>query len=223
MSADRCLLVFSKPPRPGRVKTRLIGDLSPEQAAELHAAFFADLTGRLAAGDFRLRVAWALDSGEAVPASPFAGVRQRGETLGDRLYGALAEASRDHPLVAAVGSDHPDLAVERVDEAFARLEAGSPVVLGPAADGGYYLIGARAEALDPEMFAGIEWSTSEVLEETLKRCRRLGLEASLLPTEGDVDTPDDLRRLALRLARGGACCPRTRGLLESWDRLPAAT
>lgn len=222
MSDSRCLIVFTKPPLPGRVKTRLIGDLSPSQAAELHAAFFEDLTVRLSVGDFLLRVAWALEPGEELPVSPFDGIRQEGRDLGDRLHAALSETARRHSLVAAVGSDHPDLALERVHRAFERLEAGSPVVIGPASDGGYYLIGFRAEALRREIFTGIEWSTAGVLEGTLERCRELGLDASLLPAADDIDTPEDLGRLARTLASDSTGCPRTRRLLESWNRLPAA-
>src|SRR5688500_5580588 len=101
-----CLLLFTKPAVPGRVKTRLIGALTATQAAELHAAFLADLLARLRhATTFDLRLAWAVDEGEPLPPSPFPAVRQEGAGLGERLYRALAAAAHDYPLVAAVGSD----------------------------------------------------------------------------------------------------------------------
>lgn len=217
----RRLLLFTKPAQAGRVKTRLIGDLTPGEAAELHAAFLADLLARLREGDFELCLAWALEPGEEVPPGPVPGVRQRGEDLGERLYLALAEAGEEAAVVAALGSDHPTLPLPIVHRAFAAVEAGADVALGPAEDGGYYLIALRAEAVTRRLFEGIEWSTERVLPETLSRCRELGLAVEMLPPASDVDTPEDLRRLAARMAAGDLGCPRTRGLLEAWRRLPA--
>jgi uncharacterized protein len=220
--SQRRLLLFTKPARAGRVKTRLIGDLTPAEAAELHAAFVDDLVARLARGSFELRLAWALDPGEAIPEAAVPGVRQSGAGLGERLYRALADAAAEAPFVAALGSDHPTLPLDLVHLAFARLEAGAPVVLGPAEDGGYYLIALAAAALSPLLFADVDWSTDRVFPQTLARCRELGLEPALLPRAADVDTPADLRRLAAQLATGDLGCPRTRALLAAWRRLPAA-
>jgi len=266
----RCLLLFTKPARAGRVKTRLTGEgggrLSPQQAARLHAAFLGDLVERLlpatvAAPDggaapigaeMRLRLAWALDGGaidddpsplpdlaaEVARAGSAAGplavppgatvdaVAQRGADLGERLYQALHAAAVEHPGgVAAVGSDHPALPVPRVRQAFAAL-ADHDVVLGPAEDGGYYLIALRAGAVHRELFDGIAWSTGTVLAATEERCRRRGLSLARLPVELDVDEPADLDRLAAALAApspGAATdCPRTRQLLAAWGRLPTA-
>lgn len=218
---DACLLLFTKPARPGRVKTRLVGALSAAQAAALHEAFLGDLCERLAAAPtFALRLAWALDEGEELPASPLPATRQRGRDLGERLFDALAAAAADHPLVAAVGSDHPELTRARVDEAFAALATGAEVAVGPASDGGYYLIALRREALSPRLFADVPWSTGEVLPRTLDRCAELGLAVALLPEESDVDTPADLERLVASLRAGGVPpCPRTEALLEAWAML----
>lgn len=211
--------MFTKPAEPGRVKTRLIGDLNPQQAAELHAAFLDDLVARLAGGEYELRIAWALREGEAMPRRTEPGVRQQGGDLGERLHRALADAAVEHPGVAAVGSDHPDLPRASVERAFAALGR-RDVALGPAPDGGYYLIALRAAAVEPRLFEGLPWSTPQLLDRTLERCRELGLEVELLPAASDVDTPADLRRLAERLAADPRSCPRTRALLEAWGRLP---
>jgi rSAM/selenodomain-associated transferase 1 len=221
VSASRRLLLFTKPAREGRVKTRLIGDLTAAQAAALHAAFLADLLDRLGAGEFELRLAWALEPGEEIPAGPVPGLRQEGEGLGERLYRALAVAAAeaadagDAGVVMALGSDHPTLPLALVHRAFERAEAGADVVLGPAEDGGYYLIALRAGALAPRLFEGIAWSTDGVLPATLDRCRELGLAVELLPEAADVDTPEDLRRLAAGMAAGDLGCPRTRALLAT--------
>lgn len=223
-------MLFTKPARAGRVKTRLIGDLTAGQAAELHAAFLADLLARLDGGRFELWVAWALepdDTDEAVPAPPAPAIRalrQEGADLGERLHRALAEASRDGAAVAALGSDHPTLPQALVERAFDRVEAGADAVVGPAEDGGYYLIALAPRAVVPELFAGIAWSTDRVLAATLDRCRALGLAVELLPTACDVDTPADLARLAGAMAEdtgGDLGCPATRGLLAAWGLLPA--
>ncbi|MEO6195988.1 MAG: TIGR04282 family arsenosugar biosynthesis glycosyltransferase [Thermoanaerobaculia bacterium] len=215
---SRILLLFTKPAREGRVKTRLIGDLTAAEAAALHAAFLEDLLDRLRAGEFELRIAWALEAGEAmpqIPAGPWSGLRQEGDDLGGRLYRALHDAAAGAGAVAALGSDHPTLPLERVHRAFETIESGADVVLGPAEDGGYYLIALRAGAVTPRLFAEIAWSTDQVLAATLDRCRELGLTVELLPAASDVDTPEDLRRLAARMAEDDLGCPRTRALLGS--------
>ncbi len=218
MASDRCLVLFTKPAVPGRVKTRLIGELTAEQAASLHAAFIDDLVERLRAGRFELRIAWALEPDAPLPPAPVPALRQQGANLGERLYRGLRAVAAAGSTVAAVGGDHPDLPIEPIEEAFARVEAGEPVVLGPAEDGGYYLIALAAESLRPELFERIDWSTPAVLEQTLARCRALGHEPSLLAPWADVDRPADLVRLSAAIAAGDGC-PRTRGLLASWGRL----
>lgn len=231
LRARRHLLLFTKPARAGRVKTRLVGDLSAAQAAELHEAFLMDLVDRLRSGAFGLTLAWALDEGEEIPlapaagAAPLPGLRQQGADLGERLFAALAgageseeteKAEREIEVVMALGSDHPTLPVERVEDAFGRVEAGADVVLGPAEDGGYYLIALRRGAVSRRLFADIPWSTEGVMAATVERCREADLRLEVLPMAADVDTPADLRRLAAEMATGDLGCPRTRTLLVAW-------
>lgn len=211
------LFLFTKPAVPGRCKTRLIGELTAEEAADLHAAFRDDVAERLARGSFLFMVAWALDNDESLPPSGVPGERQRGDDLGERLYNALAGA----PAGAAgvVGSDHPELALETVEKAFQHLANGTDLVLGPAADGGYYLVAVRTEKLHRELFEGIPWSTEKVFDETMRRADKLGLRTELLPVGHDVDHPEDLERLVERLRDSPRRCPRTRRLLSAWGRL----
>ncbi|HVS65701.1 MAG TPA: TIGR04282 family arsenosugar biosynthesis glycosyltransferase [Thermoanaerobaculia bacterium] len=217
-----CLVVFTKPAVPGRVKTRLVGPLSEGQAAELHAAFLGDLSARLAAATWTLWTAWDLDEGEApatelVPVPVARAVRQQGADLGERLFRVLRLAADEgFDPVAAVGSDHPTFPLTRLDECSRAFAAGADVVIGPAADGGYYLLACRRRSLDPGLFTGIDWSTDRVLEQTLERCAGARLRVELLATGRDVDTPDDLRRLAAELAARPGQCPRTEGLLAQW-------
>ena len=222
----RRLVLYTKPAVPGRVKTRLLPALgSEEEAAALHRAFLDDVAGRLlaaeAAGAFELWSAWALEAGEAVPAGPGRAFRQEGGDLGERLFRGLSRAAVGAgagraDAVAALGSDHPTVRVETVTEAFDRVAAGAEVALGPSRDGGYYLIALAAPAIAPGLFEGIDWSTDRVRAQTLERAAALGLRVELLPEGEDVDTPDDLQRLADALIERpelAALCPRTAELL----------
>ena len=215
-----CLLMFTKQAHPGQVKTRLIGELTAVQAAQLHAAFLEDLTERLSQGRFELRLAWALELGEPLPESSNVGLRQVGADLGERLFAGLEQIAGTFSSVAAIGSDHPEIPLSLVHQAFDKLASGTDVVLGPADDGGYYLIGLDRRVLTPEIFRNIPWSSSGVLEATLERCRELDLDVELLPVGYDVDTPSDLVRLSTSLEMNPDLeCPRTREVLRAWGRL----
>jgi rSAM/selenodomain-associated transferase 1 len=215
---DACAL-FAKPPEAGRVKTRLVGPITGHQAAELYRAFLGDLIAELRCSSFALHLAWALEWGEGVPEEPAlaaAPLVQAGGSLGGRLHGALScLAGMGHERVAAIGSDHPELRAARVEEAFAALDR-HDVAIGPALDGGYYLIAARAASLHARLFEDVDWSTDRVLAQTLDRCRELGLSWSLLPPAADVDTPADLEALARRLRGDAGRCPRTEAVLQAW-------
>lgn len=219
--ASRSLLLFTKPAMPGRVKTRLVGALSAVEAARLHRAFLDDLLERFGDGPADLRVFWSLESGEAVPSEPASGHRQEGADLGERMARAIA-ACADATSVVVIGSDHPDLAAERVAQAFEELDRGADVVFGPATDGGYYLVAVRPSRLRPEIFLGIPWSTERVLAASLARCRELGLVVATLEPGDDVDRPEDLPRLAERLARAPGLAPRTWAELERLGLTPTA-
>jgi rSAM/selenodomain-associated transferase 1 len=116
--------------------------------------------------------------------------------LGARMAAAIARAhGRGAGKVVVIGTDCPDLTADTVEEAFARLDT-ADVVLGPALDGGYYLVGVRRPT--PEIFAGVPWSAADTLAVTLERARAAGLSVALLAPLRDVDTAADWAAWQLR-------------------------
>ncbi len=99
-----------------------------------------------------------------------------------------------------IGSDFPDLTAEVIEQAFQNLGNGQDAVVGPAFDGGYYLIGFRSAAFDPGVFKEMPWGESTVCKKTLSRLHARGYRTSLAPTWHDIDTEDDLAALQARHA-----------------------
>jgi hypothetical protein len=215
--AERALLLFAKPAVAGRVKSRLVGGrVSAAGAAALQAAFLSDLVGRFSGGPWRLVPCWGLAPEEAIPPWPAGGVRQADGDLGARLHAAFRSVAPGARFAAAIGSDLPDLPLDAVRAAFAALERGSDLALGPAEDGGYYLIALRPAAAPARLFESIPWGGPRVLAATLACAAVLGLETALLPRARDVDTAADLDALAARLAAAPhSICPATRAALAA--------
>jgi rSAM/selenodomain-associated transferase 1 len=196
---DARLLVFAKAPVPGQVKTRLAGTLGPRGAAELYKRLLRRtlaiaVTARLCPVD--LWCAPDARHGCFAVCRRDCGVRLRRQgdgDLGRRMNHALSRALANHPYAVLIGGDCVSLGAAELRQAFARLATGTAAVLGPAADGGYLLVGLRRPA--PALFRGIAWSTPAVLEATRRRLRRAGLVWAELPAGWDVDSPADLRRL----------------------------
>lgn len=196
------LLIFTRYPEPGRSKTRLIPFLGAEGAAQLHRQMAAhtlhqarslteeiseplEITVWFTGGDFALMKTW-LGSGITYQMQP-AG------DLGHRLLSALEHHFQHnaHPALV-IGSDCPALTVPILIQALDAL-ADHDLVLGPAEDGGYYLIGMKE--VIPRLFANISWSSEQVLGESLAIAQQLGLSTALLPQLTDIDRPADLHRL----------------------------
>ncbi|HAZ07814.1 MAG TPA: glycosyltransferase [Elusimicrobia bacterium] len=194
------IMVFVKAPIPGRVKTRLSPPLSPTQAATLYIAFVKDtLEAARDAANSSVDIFYDPSADfpdlrwiESAPLLPF--FPQKGGDLGMRLDHACNETlSRGAGKAVAIGSDTPHIEPAVIERAFSSLDR-ADMILGPAADGGYYLIGLK----EPHdfLFQGISWSTVNVLRQTLERAKQRGLKVVMLPTLFDVDTISDLRELA---------------------------
>jgi uncharacterized protein len=197
---DACLIIFTRYPEPGKVKTRLIPALGADGAMALHQRMAAHTLAQARAfraqqpcqievwfvgGNTALMQAWL---GEDVTFQP-----QPEGDLGDRMRLAFQAAFRKgYTAVTLVGTDCPELSALLIQQSFEALQH-QALTLGPAADGGYYLIGLQY--LIPELFAGIAWSTADVLQSTLKIADRLTLSPFLLPILRDIDVPEDLDHL----------------------------
>ena len=186
------VIVFSRAPVPGRVKTRIAASLGAWRAARLHLRLtrVALRTAHAAAcGPVELHVT---ARHRAFPRNEKK-ILQRGNNLGERMYRALHR----HKMAILIGSDCPELRAADLRAAARRLRAGYRVVIAPAADGGYSLIAARRPP--SALFEGISWGGAEVFAETARRLR--GLRWSMLRTLWDVDRPADLERLRALLFR----------------------
>lgn len=194
------LILFTKAPEPGATKTRLIPALGQEGAAELHKRMCKHMVDTVCDGTpYSIELQCHPNTQHVFFTNilrqhpRMALTRQQGSHLGERMAAALQHALAQYRHAIIIGTDVPALTTAYLQDAFARLEAGTDVVIGPAEDGGYVLIGLSI--FRPELFSGIDWGTGLVLQQTLDRTHEAGMSAALLPALWDVDTPDDLDRI----------------------------
>jgi uncharacterized protein len=192
------LIIFTRYPEPGKTKTRLIPALGAEKAALLHRQMTEHTLAHVkrlqaqrsvrveigfAGGDSNLMMEWLGDD--------LIYTAQGEGDLGTRMARSLATTLRDRADYAVIiGTDCPGLNAELLAEAFDQLHWAYDLVLGPAVDGGYYLLGLRR--FIPELFVGVEWGSSAVLSQTMAIAKRLNLSVAYLPQLPDVDRPEDL-------------------------------
>jgi rSAM/selenodomain-associated transferase 1 len=191
------IVIFVKYPAPGKVKTRLGAQIGYRLAADLYHLFIDQTLeiARRAEAD-NIYIAYEpkerSDDFEKLVPDGFNCFPQHGQDLGQRMLNAFEYVlNQNSNKVIILGSDSPTLPVHIVKDAFTRLAA-FDLVLGPAEDGGYYLIGVKRPYQG--IFDNIEWSSPSVLQNTLERASELGIHYSLLPQWYDVDTLADLRR-----------------------------
>ncbi|MBD2490264.1 TIGR04282 family arsenosugar biosynthesis glycosyltransferase [Aulosira sp. FACHB-615] len=191
------LIIFTRYPEPGKTKTRLIPALGSVGAAhlqqqmteytllqvgELQKTIGVSVEVRFAGGGLELMQDWL--GGELLYASQGEG------DLGTRMARSLVDSFRKNAeYIIIIGSDCPGVTSQILATAFQELQT-VDLVLGPAIDGGYYLIGVRR--FIPELFANIDWGTSQVLQQTVDIAADLGVSSIYLPTLADVDRPEDL-------------------------------
>lgn len=193
-----CILLFSRVPQVGKVKTRLIPALGAEGACKLHEQLLQQKLQLLQQQTLCAAELWldegGLDTEGSHPLLDAVTLPihiQQGQDLGERLSHATASALQRYQRVLIIGTDCPELDETYLAQALAGLRFGMQVVLGPALDGGYVLIGLAGKFL--QIYSDISWGTEQVLEQTLMKVRDAGLSYVLLRPLQDIDRPADLR------------------------------
>jgi rSAM/selenodomain-associated transferase 1 len=221
------ILIMTKVPQPGVVKTRLRPFLSDEQCAELSRCFLADTVAKALSVTTNVIVAYSAigDEGlilDLVPESTTC-IKQNGRDLGERMVSAINfAASNGCGPIIVIGTDSPTLPPDMLVTALQRLaEPATELVLGGTEDGGYYLIGLKQNI--PAIFQGIPWSSDKVYSTTLERAAQAGLTGIVeLPKCYDIDTPDDLISLHQEFLKNGGShtvAPETAGWLKTNEYL----
>jgi rSAM/selenodomain-associated transferase 1 len=193
------LLVFTRAPRAGQVKTRLIPQLGAQGAADFQARLIHRCLHTVTRAGLCPVELWCTPSCH----DPFFqncqeryGVElydQAQGDLGERMHEALASALAHAESAVLIGTDIPSIGAADVEAGFQALQQGKDAVLGPSRDGGYYLIGLKHA--NRRVFERIPWGTSMVFRETVSRLLQLGMDWRRLREQADVDTPDDYQRL----------------------------
>jgi rSAM/selenodomain-associated transferase 1 len=207
---------MAREPIPGRVKTRLLPQLSPPEAAHLHALMVEHVCAVVCSSAPGISQLWVDGNPDAALFNRCRelGITevlvQQGADLGQRMAHVCQQALKSHAGVILVGSDSPAIDEAYLASAICALEH-ADVTIGPALDGGYVLLGMRR--FRAELFAGVHWGEDTVLAETLARVEELGWSCQLLEPLPDIDRPADLRflpdtiRAALHSAAGRGAQP----------------
>jgi len=193
------IIVFSKAPIAGEVKTRMIPKLGAAGASELHHRLLQHTLQMCHQADIATIDLYCSPNTEhpifqqlqqqyALNLHP-----QQGENLGQRMYHAMAMALQTSSRIILIGSDCPWLTAEHLQTAFDALNSPIQLAIAPAVDGGYVLIAANA--ICPEIFQNIQWSTSRVYPQTQDAIKHIGWQYNELTTLYDLDTADDLKQL----------------------------
>ena len=198
----KAVICFTRVPKPGVTKTRLLPILTGDQCARLHTAFLKDLASVYENVAADLYVAYTADPDWEVLKPIFPRARgffpQEGADLGEKMYRAIERVlERGYEAGVLTGADLPLMKESHLEAGFAALD-GADVAIGPTSDGGYYLIGMKAP--HEEIFRVSGYGGATALENTLTAGQQAVLEIALTLPCDDVDTPEDLRRLMGRLS-----------------------
>lgn len=194
MNKKHALVVFTKNAVKGKVKSRLAASIGEDEALQIHNKLLKHTKTIVNLEEIRLFIYYSdyIDHEDDWPVDVFKKI-QSGEDLGARMMNAFTNTfCEGYEKVVIIGTDCAQLETSHLNEAFMRL-INNEVVIGPAYDGGYYLIGLNK--IIPGLFRSIDWGTNEVLAQTLAICSELKLNTYLLPLLADVDREEDLKYL----------------------------
>lgn len=202
----KAVICFTRVPKPGVTKTRLLPILSGQQCADLHTAFLRDLSAVYDRLNADLFVAYTEDPNWDALKDIFPTARgffpQEGADLGEKMYHALCHVLRSgYDAAVLTGADLPRLTADHLERGFEALEQ-ADIAIGPTSDGGYYLVGMK----EPHraIFENQRYGGSTVLENTVAAGENAGLTVSLAAPCDDVDTPEDLQNLMRQLSPDSA-------------------
>lgn len=194
MSQDK-LVIFVKNAKLGEVKTRLAAGIGDELALKVYLELLKITHQACKRIDSKKEVWYSkyIENNDLWNIGLFEKKVQYGNNLGERMKNVFQESFENERLdkVILIGSDCPNLTTDILNQAFKQLSS-SDLVLGPAEDGGYYLIGMSKYI--PDVLKDMEWSVESVFSETLKRAQQENLSYSMLPTLFDIDTVEELKR-----------------------------
>jgi hypothetical protein len=188
--AKQALIIFVRNPEKGKVKTRLAKTLGEDQALAIYKALLVK-TRTVAEGVDALRLLFysvKVREDDGWPGSKFEKRQQQGNDLGERMAHAFEVALNLADAAIIVGSDIAQINTSIIEQAFAKLSS-HDYVIGPALDGGYYLLGMKRPS--PELFRGMEWSTNQVAKITQERILETGGTLAFAPTLSDIDYAED--------------------------------
>lgn len=192
MNAKKALIILTKNPELGKVKTRLAKTIGDEKALEVYKKLVLHtykITANLNVDKF-VFYSDNIETDDIWDANLFVKALQQGSNLGDRMNAAFEHVfNLNYKSVCIIGSDCYELNADIIDAAFLQLEA-TNCVIGPTFDGGYYLLGLNN--LQPELFKNIEWSTETVFDATVNICKKLHLSTSYLVKLNDVDVEKEV-------------------------------
>jgi uncharacterized protein len=191
------VLIFLKAPEKGKVKTRLVTHLDEDSVLDLYKCFAADVIETVKKGGYRFQICYDPPDAED-KITEWLGYRydlipQIGNDLGERMDQALRKAFStgvDHAIL--IGTDLPDLPVEYLEDAFENLKT-HDAVIGPAKDGGYYLIGSQSVSYLPKIFENMPWGTPDVFERAIEIFVHQQRRVHILPLWRDIDVIEDLK------------------------------
>lgn len=192
----KALICFTRVPKPGVTKTRLLPVLSPDQCAGLHWSFLKDLSELYRKMDAHIFVAYTPDPDwrQLKDLFPHAGyIPQKGDDLGEKMYRVIRKVlDLGYESVVLTGADLPAMTAAHLNSGFAALED-NDIAIGPTSDGGYYLIGMKKPRR--EVFRVEGYGGASVFENTVSAAREAGLSVGLAASCDDVDTPENLYNL----------------------------
>lgn len=214
---SEAVLVFLRAPEEGRVKTRLSKCLNPAFVLALYRGFVGDTLDALNAFEDKILYFWPPGKEKMLENWLGSGCVfscQRGEDIGQRMANAFQDIfKKGYTRAILIGVDIPELGHDVIELAFKALQT-RDAVIGPSADGGYYLIGFQKKSFSKDIFDDIDWSTEKVLNQSVRAMSRLSIQYELLPELSDIDTPEDLKALSDRVRKGGRAGRRTLKILN---------